>query len=989
MKKFSKKYAINAEKNTYDLWQRLIEKNKPKKILGMLPISLAGDLHIWNTFSLYLQDSFSRYLRMKWENISLVPTFHHSSFLLQIILEEQLLKKKWKKVLLKKKDFGKLMINHIQEQKVKTENMMKILWITCDWSKEQFTLSEWYMRFLKRLFVELYEKNIIYKEREITYWNKEYQTVVGDTDIEWTTETMKKYMIRYFIDTKKDSVVVGTFRPDTIFADVALAVNPLDKRYKKFVNKKVIIPIINKAIPIIVDEEVDMTVDNGICRITAGHDIFGLEIAKKHGLPVDQYAIDTHGNFTELAETFAWKSVVDFFDNIIQYLEDISNLDQVVEVETLVPLCKKTGVFLEPLAMEQRFLRISDVVQDHFREIIDFDQLSIYPDKQILLDVLDDKVWCISRQHSIGQPFPVMYSDNKKPEIFSESKLLDLFVAKWKKDDKVLLSLIIFNLILDWRLDKNFLLEELIDILCAPSLADIGKTSLEEYLQIYASAKIKAISKKEIKELQSFVNDINSIKQISHEKIIQKMTSILEKSFLLNDEGNGYVFDFVKLTAKKKNTFLKQEKASFGSVFASILMFVALSENLDIWQEIYPFLIVGNNDIPLFMRSALLNLTYSRNVWCDSVIFHGLCYDKFGDLIDFVHNNATDPYPLVQKYWSDALRLALFDQYREQKSFVFDESSLSKYFAVTNKLWNACRYSFVTVLGLDVWESYDFDMNIIGKDIQKHFAELQVFDLWILYVLQEYFDEVEDYFLRKEIGGFCEKIIQLVNQEFGEWYIEIIKLHKTEFTKNVILRSIGTILKLLYPYLPFVTEKLWTQLWFKWNLFSQKWEGLIKLPGKNYKIHLFMDIVRSFLCLKDETDSKKHETVELFIQATPDFLESIGKYEDLLKILVNAETINYFRQQEDIDKEYLVDHVIDIKIGVKKIEQKSKKEYLLDLQKQIEKKREFLQYLRWLIGSANMNQQYDIAEMKQAEMVVVKKEIEDLEFEYNNLKFKK
>jgi valyl-tRNA synthetase len=95
------------------------------------------------------------------------------------------------------------------------------------------------------------------------------------------------------------------------------------------------------------------------------------------------------------------------------------------------------------------------------------------------------------------------------------------------------------------------------------------------------------------------------------------------------------------------------------------------------------------------MRSALLNQTCHRDVFCDNVVFHGSCYDKFGDMVDFVHGNAVDPLPLIEKYGSDALRLALFDQYREQKTFVFDEKKISEYSAVTNKLWNACRYSFV------------------------------------------------------------------------------------------------------------------------------------------------------------------------------------------------------------------------------------------------------------------------------------------------------
>lgn len=163
------------------------------------------------------------------------------------------------------------------------------------------------------LFEEYYKKSLIYKSKEIVYWNMQYQTLIGKDDIRFEKEERDIFRIKYFVDTKKDCMVIATHRPDTIFADVALAVNPMDKRYKKFVGKKVIIPIINKAIPMIADERIDMTKDNGVFRITPGHDLMSLEIAKDHNLPLDQYAIDRDGKFTELAGVFGGQNVTEFF----------------------------------------------------------------------------------------------------------------------------------------------------------------------------------------------------------------------------------------------------------------------------------------------------------------------------------------------------------------------------------------------------------------------------------------------------------------------------------------------------------------------------------------------------------------------------------------------------------------------------------------------------------------------------------------------------
>lgn len=193
------------------------------------------------------------------------------------------------------------MMQYLLDKKRDFSKSIKKMGLSFDSQHEIFALSETYSRMLRQIFGKLYTSGSIYEDRELTYRNKQYQTVVGENDIKFVAKKMKKYRIRYFIDTKKESLVVTTFRPDTIFADVAVAVHPMDKRYKKFVGKKVIVPIVNKAIPIISDERVDMTHEDGVKRITPGHDAFSLELAKDHNLSLNRYAVDHDGNFTELA----------------------------------------------------------------------------------------------------------------------------------------------------------------------------------------------------------------------------------------------------------------------------------------------------------------------------------------------------------------------------------------------------------------------------------------------------------------------------------------------------------------------------------------------------------------------------------------------------------------------------------------------------------------------------------------------------------------
>jgi len=169
------------------------------------------------------------------------------------------------------------------------------------------------------------------------------ESVVSDIEVDFKEEEEKLYYVRYFVDTKKHVMIVATTRPETIFADVALAVNPLDKRYKKLIGKKVIIPIINRTIPIIADEYVDMTFGTGALKITPAHDPNDFDIAKKHQLPLDVFAFNRDEIFTEQAgHLFVNKRVGEFRENVIQYLKDIGNLEKVEAYTHRVPYCSRT-----------------------------------------------------------------------------------------------------------------------------------------------------------------------------------------------------------------------------------------------------------------------------------------------------------------------------------------------------------------------------------------------------------------------------------------------------------------------------------------------------------------------------------------------------------------------------------------------------------------------------------------------------------------------
>ncbi|MEI7557314.1 MAG: hypothetical protein WCJ45_00185 [bacterium] len=261
-----------------------------------------------------------------------------------------------------------------------------------------------------------------------------------------------------------------TIRPETIFADVALAVNPDDKRYKKLLKNKVIIPIINKTIPIIADSSVDPMKGTGIMRITPAHDKKSLMIAQKHGLQIDKFAIDKNGCFTELAGDFAGKSAHEFIKNIIKNLDDIHNLESVKPVEVEMVLHRKTEERAWNILCNQLFIKTEKELNE-IRSAIQEKRMTIVPEKyeqnmENILQTMECRP--VTKEDSKGYSLPLRKSTSGKSYFISDNEILNL-PAKKTKNRFTVFSLIIFNLIVDGRMKLQFNIEECIDVLLSRS----------------------------------------------------------------------------------------------------------------------------------------------------------------------------------------------------------------------------------------------------------------------------------------------------------------------------------------------------------------------------------------------------------------------------------------------------------------------------------------------------------------------------------------
>ena len=321
----------------------------------------------------------------------------------------------------------------------------------------------------------------------INYRSNNKQTNISPEDIVWEKVKSPFYRIRYFVDTKNITLIVPTFTPETIFGDVALAVHPEDRRYKKLIGQKAIIPIVNRTIPIIADDTIDISQDEGIKRVTPCHDAWSLGIAKKHNLNLTKFAIDHNGCFTKLAGDFAGKNVGDFFENIVQNLDDIHNLDAVQQVVCEIPKDKASGDPLQAILSHQWFFVPPEEMaqQEYLHNLLQ--RVTIYPESyhdswERSADTMVHTCRSITKKESLGMSFPLR--EGKDDVYFlSEEIILDMPKTK-SKNRKLIPTLLIFNLIADQRLPAHFTVEELVEVILSP--VDKEQSFGELYMSLLA-----------------------------------------------------------------------------------------------------------------------------------------------------------------------------------------------------------------------------------------------------------------------------------------------------------------------------------------------------------------------------------------------------------------------------------------------------------------------------------------------------------------------
>jgi valyl-tRNA synthetase len=415
----------STEARIYEMWEKggyFQPSNDPRKpgfdpakkpfVISIPPPNVTGELHLGHVMFVAMEDLMIRYHRMKGIPTLWVPGTDHAGIATQLQVEKDLLRTEevTREELGREKFLERAWTWKVKYHSIISDQIRKI-GASCDWSRERFTLDEGLSKAVREAFVRLYEKGLIYRGPRLVNWSPGLKTAVSDLEVEYSEEPGKLYYFKYMLaGSKTDFIPVATTRPETILGDTAVAVHPKDKRYKKFIGKNVIVPILGREIPVIADEYVDREFGTGALKITPGHDPNDYEIGQRHGLPILSM-LDREAKVTEVGGPYAG---LDRFACREKLWADMQAAGLVIKEEpyTLnVPRSQRGGEIVEPMISEQWFVKIEPLAKAAVEAVRD-GRIKIVPERfeKVYYNWLENiRDWCISRQLWWGHRIPVWY----------------------------------------------------------------------------------------------------------------------------------------------------------------------------------------------------------------------------------------------------------------------------------------------------------------------------------------------------------------------------------------------------------------------------------------------------------------------------------------------------------------------------------------------------------------------------------------------------
>ncbi len=660
------------------------------------PPNVTGVLHMGHILNNTIQDILVRRARMQGKNAEWLPGTDHASIATEARVVASLREKGINKFDLSRDKF----LEYAWEWKEKHGGIileqLKKLGASCDWERTRFTMDPDMYESVIDVFIDLYNKGLIYRGVRMVNWDPKALTALSDEEVIYKEVSSKLYYLRYFVEGNPDEyITIATTRPETILGDTAVCVNPNDPRYRSLAGKKVLVPLINRAVPVIEDEYVDMEFGTGCLKITPAHDINDYEIGRKFRLEsIDIF--NDNGTLSEKAILYVGEDRFVVRGKITAELQEKGHLVKVEDYNNKVGYSERTDEVIEPKLSLQWFLRM-DVLAKPALEAVMNDEVMFYPAKiknsyrHWMENVRD---WCISRQLWWGQRIPAYYLSNGDCVV---AKSIDEACRKAKAE---------FNL---------------------PDLKKEDLRQDDDVLDTWFSSWLWPIS----------------------------------------------TFDGIR---NPDNKDIKYYYPTNDLVTAPEILFF--------WVA----------------RMIMAGLEYRKGVPFKNVYFTGIVRDKLGRKMSKSLGNSPDPLDLMENYGADGVRIGMLFMSPAGNDLLFDEILCEQGRNFSNKIWNALR----------LVKNWQVDPNL--EPTENNRASVK----WFENRLNQALAQIEDHFSKFRISDCLMAAYKLTWDEFCSWYLEMIKpAYQHPIDRETYDKTIGffeSLMKMLHPFMPFITEEVWHQL---------------------------------------------------------------------------------------------------------------------------------------------------------------------------------